>query len=746
MSVRYVMGQVTAIDVNDEAFSVFRVSAYRGADDSSEPPQHRESSIRCRYKGSVSILSHVRLTGHWFSHPTYGWQFDVARLRQAMPESVEGIEHYLGSGVIPSVGPQLAAALVAHFGRSTLEVMESDPVRLTVIHGVGPERAQRISSHVRSLRESVHRANELIGLGVDEALAANLDKRYGDYALMRVRRNPYEVIGGFPIFDFRQAELVAKQLQYQNAEARTLALIVCAFRRLEGGRAGYMFPLFSVIQEAAKDDPLADTIIPQALAEGVDGVEMLHCDAEGSAITYLTLSKYKKDAQSIYGALQSRSLVMTTLAQDLSDRSAVSARTALEPLVKPVSIEVPILVATTISQDRAAAWCVELASTLRTQLPERQGLLASVTAVGSARLQVMLDEAVPTLHASLHSRESEVRKRLAGYSWVIIHNADYLSAALLRTLLCLLPEQTSLYLVGDLFYARTLRGRTVLPALWGYAQAQGACVKLDPPAASSVYPLLPIAQAITTGKNPERVTPFVPVRATTSNVLSASSDHPLVSWWTQSDQHTANVLPLVVDEAVKRFGAADVVVLCTGARGFLGYPALNDRLASIFNPEANHSSTDAGQEGIPTIAGAPVSVGDRLILVKNAQSSVWKQGDLATVTDIDTENRNLTVRTSGGQCDSIGYPALSRARPAWCIAPTRCPVKPPSVGILVLDSRAPELSLDVLYDVIRCVRDRIIIVGPEALWSTVWAVTPSLHDSAPDLLGLLSAQECSQQD
>src|SRR5205085_4066923 len=42
----------------------------------------------------------LRLVGRWGSHPRYGRQFEVDSFTTVLPATVQGIERYLGSGLI----------------------------------------------------------------------------------------------------------------------------------------------------------------------------------------------------------------------------------------------------------------------------------------------------------------------------------------------------------------------------------------------------------------------------------------------------------------------------------------------------------------------------------------------------------------------------------------------------------------------------------------------------------------------
>src|SRR5258706_9970767 len=61
----------------------------------------------------------VRLVGRWGSHPKYGRQFEVDSFTTVLPATVQGIERYLGSGLIKGIGPKMAGRIVAHSGPAT---------------------------------------------------------------------------------------------------------------------------------------------------------------------------------------------------------------------------------------------------------------------------------------------------------------------------------------------------------------------------------------------------------------------------------------------------------------------------------------------------------------------------------------------------------------------------------------------------------------------------------------------------
>src|SRR6478672_5145850 len=75
-------------------------------------------------------------------HP--GQQFKAKFLRTSLPDSADGIEKYLSSGMIRGVGPVYAKKLVRAFGDKVFDIIEATPDRLREVDGIGPVRAARI--------------------------------------------------------------------------------------------------------------------------------------------------------------------------------------------------------------------------------------------------------------------------------------------------------------------------------------------------------------------------------------------------------------------------------------------------------------------------------------------------------------------------------------------------------------------------------------------------------------------------
>ena len=117
---------------------------------------HNEESgfcvLRVKARGQrdlITVLGHaamisagefVQASGNWINDRTHGVQFRALFLKATAPTTIEGIEKYLGSGMLRGIGPVYAKKLVRAFGDAVFDVIEQEPPRLRQVTGIGPKR------------------------------------------------------------------------------------------------------------------------------------------------------------------------------------------------------------------------------------------------------------------------------------------------------------------------------------------------------------------------------------------------------------------------------------------------------------------------------------------------------------------------------------------------------------------------------------------------------------------------------
>ena len=127
----------------------------------------------------ISAGEFIQASGSWAHDLTHGVQFHARFLKAMPPTTLEGIEKYLGSGLLRGIGPNYAKRLVAAFGTEVFEVIEAEPHRLREVTGIGPKRAEAILkgwAEQKAIREIML---FLHAHGVGTSRAVRIFKTYG---------------------------------------------------------------------------------------------------------------------------------------------------------------------------------------------------------------------------------------------------------------------------------------------------------------------------------------------------------------------------------------------------------------------------------------------------------------------------------------------------------------------------------------------------------------------------------------
>ncbi|MBW2329920.1 MAG: hypothetical protein JRF30_03085 [Deltaproteobacteria bacterium] len=154
----------------------------------------------------------LKLGGSWEIHPKYGQQFKANSYSVSLPAKMDGIEKYLGSGLIKGIGPAMAKQLVDRFREKTLQVIERSPNKLLGVEGIGEKRLQMILKAWEDQREVRDVMIFLQGHGVSAGYSAKIFKEYGQNAIRVVRENPYRLASDVFGIGFLIADRIAEKV------------------------------------------------------------------------------------------------------------------------------------------------------------------------------------------------------------------------------------------------------------------------------------------------------------------------------------------------------------------------------------------------------------------------------------------------------------------------------------------------------------------------------------------------------
>ncbi|MBR7187769.1 MAG: ATP-dependent RecD-like DNA helicase [Clostridia bacterium] len=162
----------------------------------------------------LSAGEHAIFDGELTEHRDYGQQIKVSGYETTRPETKSGVEKFLGSGLVKGVGPATAKQIVAYFGARALDVLESEPERLTEVPGIGPKRAAMIAE---SFAVQNGMRNTLIFLqeyGLSPALSMKVYRAFGDSTERVLRDNPYRLVDEIQGVGFRTADDIAMRMGF----------------------------------------------------------------------------------------------------------------------------------------------------------------------------------------------------------------------------------------------------------------------------------------------------------------------------------------------------------------------------------------------------------------------------------------------------------------------------------------------------------------------------------------------------
>ena len=230
----------------------------------------------------------VAFEGEMVEHREYGRQIRISWVESTRPESLDGIEKYLASGMIRGVGPATARLIVESFGPRTLDVLESEPQRLTEVPGIGKKRAAMIAE---SFSEHAQMRGAMMFLqkyGLTPAMAARVYRVFGERTESVARENPYRLADEVEGVGFKTADRMALAMGFSLASEFRLQSGLRYALSEAANASGHMYlPLTLLVERARQmlgaDEDIIDNALRGLILSG--GLEAE--DIDGETAVYL---------------------------------------------------------------------------------------------------------------------------------------------------------------------------------------------------------------------------------------------------------------------------------------------------------------------------------------------------------------------------------------------------------------------------------------------------------------------------
>jgi exodeoxyribonuclease V alpha subunit len=684
-------GTVERVTFHNEenGFSVLKVQA-RG---------RRELVTVVGHAAAVSPGEFVQAEGSWVNDAAHGVQFSAKVLKSVAPTTVEGIEKYLGSGLVRGIGPHFAKRLVNAYGASVFDVIEATPEKLRDVEGIGRVRAQRI---VEAWREQKAVRDIMVFLhshGVGTSRAVRIFKTYGSDAIAIISENPYRLAADIRGIGFLTADRIAGTLGIEKtALIRARAGIGYTLSEaLDEGHCG--LPMAELVAGAARLLDITEALVNEALALELSAGTVVEDAVEGERCVFLA---------ALHAAERTIAARIRSLASGSVTWKAVDADKAIPWVEARLSM--------TLAPSQAEA--VRLATSSKfvviTGGPGvgKTTLLNAILAVLSVR-QVRTALCAPTgraakrlseatgLEAKTIHRLLEVDPRGGGFKrqeshplecdLLVVDEMSMVDVPLMHALLRAVPPYAAVVLVGDVDQLPSVGpGQVLADVIDSGAVPVVRLTEVFRQAAASR--IVVNAHRINAGEMPE-ATP----QGEASDFYFSEVDDP--------EQGVARLLQIVRERIPARFGldaVRDVQVLCPMNRGALGARSLNLALQQLLNP---------GSEPRVERFGWVFAPGDKVMQIENDYDKDVYNGDLGFVGSVDTDTSELVVDFDGREV-VYGFSELDRLVLAYATTIHKAQGSEyPAVVIPISTQHYPMLQRNLVYTGVTRGRRLVVVVG-----------------------------------
>ena len=660
----------------------------------------------------VNAGDKARMLGSFTEHKSYGVQFSAQTCEIERPTGAADILRYLASGAVKGIGPSTARRLVDAFGENTLEVMENEPERVSMLRGISAEKAAEFSAQLKS-NEGVRTLIIFLGeFGISNAAAIRIFKALGSAAVRMIKENPYILCESDFGVSFESADRIAiRENLGGDSSIRVCAGILYILRRNEGNGHTCLprdvltdtAARFLEVEAQSVGENMEQLIFDRSLVyESFDGREFIF--RQSMYITEVYISSRLK----LLKSFPAESLRGIDNAIGICEKSDGIIYDGLQKQAIQMALSEGFLILTGGPGTGKTTTLNAIIKIL--QRSGQRVFLAAPTGRAAQRMTELTGNEAKTLHRLLEvawDREDKPvfgknEKNLLKCEALIIDEMSMVDVNIFESVLRALPVGCRLILVGD---------SDQLPSV-------GAGNVLGDLIASKALPVVSLSKIFRQAQQSLIVTNAHRIVNGQMPVLSSADNDFFFMPRANKADITNTILELCTRRLPKAYGYSpieSIQVLCPSKKGELGTGELNLRLQDALNPKA-----DCKEEA--TVGGKTFRVGDKVMQTKNNYDIRWERddgetgegvynGDIGVILSIDRKSKLFRIRFFD-KIAALSYENASELEFAYAVTVHKsqgnefdCVIIPAFPGPSRLYYR------NLLYTAVTRAKEKLILVG-----------------------------------
>ncbi len=585
---------------------------------------------------NISVGEWLEAEGRWHIDPKHGQQFKADHLRTTHPDTLEGIEKYLGSGLIKGIGPVYAEKLVKAFGKEVFNVIDNRSALLLKVEGIGPTRRTAIKEAWAEHKVVREIMTFLLSHGVSTARAFRIYKTYGEQAIERVMSDPYCLARDIRGIGFQTADQIAQRMGIaHDSDLRARAGVEHVLQELtQDGHCAY--PREALTEETVKMLDIPVETVEAAIDHDIAEKRVItDRDRNGETLLYLRAlhqaeTGFAEDLNNLargphpcppIDVEKAIEWVQQQVRLDLAPSQQDAIRQAVRSKVMVITGGPGVGKTTIVNSILKIFRAKKLKVSLCAPTGRAAKRMSETTGLTAKTIHRLL-EFDPATGQFKHHRD----RKLAGDVFVI-DEASMIDISLAYQLIRAIPARAAVIWVGDIDQLPSVGPGTVLRDLIE-SDRFGVCRLTEVFRQAAASAIITNAHRVNRGE-----LPLAPGKE--SEERRASDFHFIHE--EEPEAAAARLVRTVKESLPRRFGldpVEQIQVITPMQRGALGARALNQALQEALNPRGDYIER----------FGYKFRIGDKVMqMVNDYQKDVFN-GDIGRITAIDPEDRMLRVR------------------------------------------------------------------------------------------------------